>query len=437
METVRDSGGTEAGERQKPRKGGKSRRSRWSRSPSSQEDPEKTQVNAADEEQYTPTQPVAASTQPVGDADPETEAAPTKLFTMSRDPKRSMKPVRRKWPSDTEEDDSDGAERIVYSLDEPRGSRVRGTAGITGGSQGEESSARPVGLPYGIVGGCGFLLEHTRFPWLIDCNMWFAEHRHLTRRGNQFGTVLFDCSELIDIPTLPDDRKEFYLIDLFFQKRFFRKDSHFNPMIQSGPNALADGWEQFVIHFKKDPVKWKEHLDKDRARYCRNVKPEGPMIEIHTMCIEEGIPCCITREQQCILCYPDSMKATELNRTGRGTSMSDDLHDMIRDFDIWWESHKREVQEDIEYERRQARNFYEDPSYLTQRGPDWMHQHIRNLESEVFYTRDSNTALRFELKKLKADNIKLWNKLNESKDQLAEVYDILDDKGLLGKRQRQ
>ncbi|EGZ06614.1 hypothetical protein PHYSODRAFT_246082 [Phytophthora sojae] len=263
--------------------------------------------------------------------------------------------------------------------DDSEGVDVPNAAGvITGGSSSPAETEMCSGVITGGEERLGLRLTSTRYPWLDDYNPFMWKHR---RNGR--GRELFDCSELHHVVILDGWDPHAYLIDLFFPKRFYAKSKamKLDPLARTSPDALSDAWDVFVQSLVDDEASWMLTFHSLKNTFM-TYNVEGEKVRVHQQSIGEGSPCCVLSEQECPMCYADSLKAADHIR--RGTDgMSDRLVRYIKQLDRRWARHTLRREED----RRRVRalqGYIVDDITLAQAEHGKTDQRIRDIESDIY-----------------------------------------------------
>ncbi|ETO63736.1 hypothetical protein F444_18625 [Phytophthora nicotianae P1976] len=271
------------------------------------------------------------------------------------------------------------------------------------------------------------LLAHTHFPWLDDYHPWMTGHAKPDTK-----TPLFDCSSLRNVPVPREMDRDQYLIDVFFQMRFYRahKTGRYNPAKRSSPDSLAEAWQSFAAKIGRKPKQWLRKLRKREADFLEyNI--EGSKIEIHLQSMSEGVRCCLRREQICPMCYEDAARASGRTRKGKNGRLSSELLSMVQRFELRWKDLTK-ARKDEELLERIAGESESSP--YTQVDQVWIKQRMRNTDSEVFKIYTMNLKLVNDLKAVKKREDTLHNTVAELKDDLKDLEKVLYEAGISRRR---
>ena len=115
---------------------------------------------------------------------------------------------------------------------------------------------------------------------------------------------LFDCSAItftIDDESFRQEREE-YLIDLFFQKRYYVASSDKARSVKSTPDQLLASWNDFVRNISDPNMMWMKYLKTAKDKFLKH-SFLGLMIKTHLACLDEHIECRVKSEYKCPMCY--------------------------------------------------------------------------------------------------------------------------------------
>ncbi len=128
------------------------------------------------------------------------------------------------------------------------------------------------------------VLKKSHLPWMDHYRPGMRGCPAPNRKPHRLFVV--DDFEVYDRP-LDTESKEAYLIDMFFQWRFFKAKTAV--VDQPDPGALADSWAAFADAYKQDQVRLKESINAEKEKFYRYWT--GMKMHLHELCIESGIAC--------------------------------------------------------------------------------------------------------------------------------------------------
>jgi FtsZ-binding cell division protein ZapB len=315
----------------------------------------------------------------------------------------------------------------------PRDDRKQGESGedtagvIASGSPSQWGMVQPVADV--IVGGGGYyrdLLAHTRLPWMVDYHPWMTGFR-----AN--GTPpLFNCSSLrdIEVPYQHRDARDAYFIDMFFQKRYFKTPSR----TRSSPKALAQSWAQFIDSMTINPSRWINALVERRTQYLK-YSLDGMKIDIHQLSMASNSACCVQREHDCPMCYPDSPKTSMVARYQMDGAIPTALQLKLRDFDSRMISEEAMRRQEEAKEEMLNEGYYDD-GYISQQERLRMAQNVIASQLDISNLKLRNAVLAKQIKTIKADNENLRTDIESLKDSVSYLSDAVRGSGIAQRRRR-
>ncbi|KUG02227.1 hypothetical protein AM587_10001109 [Phytophthora nicotianae] len=270
-------------------------------------------------------------------------------------------------------------------------------------------------------------LAYSHFPWLDDFHPWMVGHR---RSGTS--TLLFDCTELNNVPVPPDVSRSQYLIDIFFQMRYYRahKKDQYDPLQRSSPDSLAKSWQSFVKRIGSKPEKWLRNL-RDHKTHFLECSLDGAKIRIHLQSIRESIRCCLRREHECPMCYEDSPRASGATRKGENGRISSELYFMVRRFEHRWKDHVTECKAAADLAK-----LAEDSAeiYLAQVDQVWIEEQLQSTASEITKLHFMNLSLKNDLRAIRERESDLKATFENLKHDVAEMTQLLHGSGIPRRR---
>lgn len=123
------------------------------------------------------------------------------------------------------------------------------------------------------------------------------------RRDPNHRYALYDCNAIHESKICrlkgDDGREDEEFIELFLMYRSFNVKRARVPKLDS----MIQAWNAFVDNYTKDPVKWRDALEKHRFNYVSRYE-DGLRFEIHHQCVEANVPCALPQEYNCLWCGP-------------------------------------------------------------------------------------------------------------------------------------
>lgn len=143
-------------------------------------------------------------------------------------------------------------------------------------------------------------------PWMEEYNGIYSLE---VFKKQHHGYTLFDTTAIHHtINNMRGEELHMYLLDLFFQKRYFSSRKSHSDKITA--EALSESWTAFVKQFNSDPNGWLKNLVIDRSSFMTRTLV-GKKMNVHLMCINAKLPCGVARELKCPMCYSNSKKLPE------------------------------------------------------------------------------------------------------------------------------
>lgn len=328
----------------------------------------------------------------------------------------SDNPTQRKDNNPPKEDPSSDDGPTQVKNESNQGNVASEHAGVLSGvclNQSERAQCL-AGVFSGEDNWLGERMMHTRCPWLEEFQVSQTGYK-----DKDMGTPLFDCSELSNVE-LPQEEevkgyRTQYLIDVFFQKRFFRAMKKKEPFGRSSPKALSMAWDKFIATMGSATNEWFDTLNNFKDSYMRTL--EGTKMAIHERSIQERVNCCVSRQQMCPMCYHDSPKATAATREGLNNIISFDLRIMVSQLDSKWGQYKCKRQRALQHMEMMQSEAQVPPAQID---PDAFRQELRIMGIQVYDNGRSITELSAKLE--------LWeNKTSDNRDSILELKEELKE----------
>ncbi|KAE9276667.1 hypothetical protein PF008_g29044 [Phytophthora fragariae] len=207
----------------------------------------------------------------------------------------------------------------------------------------------------------------------------------------------------------------------------------YDAMARSSPDALAESWDVFVEGLVVDEDAWMAGLKKVKAAFMK-YNLDGDKIQVHVQSIAEGVPCCVTTDQRCPMCYLDSPKATGVVRRGEVGNISTELYHLIKHLDLRWRFRSRAVAEDKARKRMMQSDVLDDMP-LAQVDPSKSEQRLRDIQTDVYLAGLSSHQVRETVKSLVEYRVSAEGQIKNLERQLEEIQTLLYNSGIY-QRQR-
>ncbi|KAJ8576259.1 hypothetical protein ON010_g2952 [Phytophthora cinnamomi] len=156
----------------------------------------------------------------------------------------------------------------------------------------------------------------------------------------------------------------------------------YDPLSRASPDALSEAWDTYVQSLINDEANWMQTFMALKKTFM-TYNIEGEKVRVHLQSVGEGVPCCVLREQECPMCYTDSIKAADSIWKCAVRAISERLARFVKQLDKRWARHAIRRGEDRERERA-AQEDVMDGISLAQVEQGKTKQRIRDIESDVY-----------------------------------------------------
>lgn len=153
----------------------------------------------------------------------------------------------------------------------------------------------------GYIAHIESIVNHTRMPWLVDSIQLIP----MKPKGSLKYAFLDTVPIRLEIRSFTRDERHLYLMDIFYQKRFFsNKTSNEN---HSNFASLEVAWVSFVENVNADPIVWFAAFEAEREQFFDR-SLIGKKMKIHIMCLKANIPCGVPRGITCPMCFKTTQR---------------------------------------------------------------------------------------------------------------------------------
>ena len=160
-------------------------------------------------------------------------------------------------------------------------------------------------------------------------------------RVRDYPIAIFDATELhpfMDLSwELHETRRKAYLVDAFFQHRYYKNRCRIKPVLdrtfvsEAQTYAIAQAWNMFVQNIKR--VGFDRWMDKFQRDVMRSEQHSliASKIRVHWESRVCGVPCCVSDNASCPMCLPDGPCAPDVVHTYDDQGWNHRLTTRLRD----------------------------------------------------------------------------------------------------------